>query len=493
MTAFEQTVLRRLGVFAGRFTLEDVAPVCAFDEIPASQILDILSSLLDKSLVAKEDVDGIACYRLHETMREYAALKSREADEEGLLAARCLNYYRTTCLSAATGARYRLPQWLSWAELEIDNIRAVLQDCVARGDSAGGLDIAASLRYYWITHGTTESVRWLDQLLATGEASPETQASACHLRGWLSVLQADPAAARPWLARAVEVARATGLLQQLAESLAMAASVEHMIGDIARAMRFLEEAEAVATDLGDHVATIELIQAQAVHAFFGADLETAKAVSSKGARLSREAGDLFLLGSMLRNLGTVAMLSGDLDGAKAQMGEALRVARQIEDRFAQYLLLSGFGWHAASSRQARLAAQLLGAAETLGAGAGVGNIGPHAPRLAEAKEWARRGLGQAKFEAEFEAGSRLSRRAAVRLALGESDPARLAPLIGDTEPLAKREAEVARLVADGLSNKQVAARLFISERTVATHVGHILDKLGFKSRAQIAGWISSDR
>jgi predicted ATPase/DNA-binding CsgD family transcriptional regulator len=494
LTATEQTVLRRLGIFAGRFTLEDVGKVCTFEDVSAGEVLEVLSSLLDKSLVTKEDVDGIACYRLHETMREYASLKSQEADEEGLLAERCLEYYRTTCMSATAGARYRLPEWLSWAELEIDNIRAVLQGCVARRDSARGLDIAASLRYYWITHGTTESVGWLDQLLALGEASPQTLVSACYLRGWLSVLQADPAAARPWLARSVEVARETGQLPQLVESLAMSANVEHMVGDAAGATRLLKEAEAITADLGDYVATIELIQAQAVHAFFSADMETATAVSSKGARLSREVGDLFLLGSMLRNLGTVAMLGGDLGAAKAQMSEALRVARQIEDRFAEYLLLSGFGWHAASSGQARLAARLLGAAETVGAGVGAGNVGPHAPFLAQAKESATRALGEAKFGAEFEAGKRLSRQAAVRLALDEPDDGNVGASHGsDTGPLAKREVEVARLVAEGLSNKQVAARLFISERTVGTHVGHILDKLGFKSRAQIAGWLSSDR
>src|SRR5205807_9761623 len=114
--------------------------------------------------------------------------------------------------------------------------------------------------------------------------------------------------------------------------------------------------------------------------------------------------------------------------------------------------------------------------------------------LAEARESATRALGEAKFAVEYEAGRRLSRQAAVRLALDEPDDGNVAASRGsESGPLAKREVEVARLVAEGLSNKQVAARLFISERTVATHVGHILDKLGFKSRAQIAGWISSDR
>ena len=95
--------------------------------------------------------------------------------------------------------------------------------------------------------------------------------------------------------------------------------------------------------------------------------------------------------------------------------------------------------------------------------------------------------------AEFDAGKRLSRQAAVRLALDEPEDGKVVASHGaETGPLAKREVEVAQLVAEGLSNKQVAARLVISERTVATHVGHILDKLGFNSRAQIGGWLSSD-
>ena len=86
----------------------------------------------------------------------------------------------------------------------------------------------------------------------------------------------------------------------------------------------------------------------------------------------------------------------------------------------------------------------------------------------------------------------MGRDAAVRLALRESDQAE-APASDGAESalLGKRELEVARLVADGLSNKQIAARLFISDRTAATHVGNILNKLGFNSRAQVATWVAS--
>jgi DNA-binding NarL/FixJ family response regulator len=119
-------------------------------------------------------------------------------------------------------------------------------------------------------------------------------------------------------------------------------------------------------------------------------------------------------------------------------------------------------------------------------------MGPLVPLLAQAKESAKGALGSSKFQAEFQAGSRLSRMAALRLALGESDQAEVAPSDGaESAPLGKRELEVARLVAEGLSNKQIGARLLISETTVATHIRSIMNKLGFNSRAQIAGWMAS--
>jgi DNA-binding NarL/FixJ family response regulator len=87
----------------------------------------------------------------------------------------------------------------------------------------------------------------------------------------------------------------------------------------------------------------------------------------------------------------------------------------------------------------------------------------------------------------------LSRDEAVRLALGEPAPAPAAAVANGegNALLGKRETDVARLVAEGMSNRQIGIRLFISERTVDSHVRSILNKLGFNSRAQIAGWMAS--
>jgi predicted ATPase/DNA-binding CsgD family transcriptional regulator len=506
LTPAERAVLRRCCVFAGRFTLDDVGPVCS----PPDGALDLMSSLVDKSLVMKEDAGGLACYRLHETMREFAALKLREAGEEESVALRCAGYYHATCQRSARERRYGLPAWLGWADLEIDNVRAVMQRCASRGDASRGVDLAASLGWFWITRATTEGIRWLDAFLAlAGErGNTDGRGWGYFMRGFLAVLKADPAGSRPALRTAVAVARETGQRELLAEALAMAAVAEDMAGEHGAAGVLIAEADLAATAVGHYPsARVGVLQAQTLHAFFAGDQAAARAAAAEGVRRARESGDHYAQGIMLLNLGSAALNVGDLAGAVPLLAEALRLAQQIDDRVAQFYLLDAIGCHAALSGRARRAAQLFGAAETLRAEAGA-NIMPFlAPLLDRAQKSAIAALGEAKFRAAFEAGQRLDRDARLRLALGEPDRSR--PAAGEpggagagapraaagpggaAAPLAKREADVARLVADGLTNKQIGARLFISERTVDSHVRSILNKLGVGSRAQIAAWVAT--
>src|SRR5438309_4055029 len=110
----ERSMLRRLCVFAGRFTLDDAESVCISEPLPAVQPLVVLSSLVEKSLVGKEDVNGVACYRLHETMREFARLELRKAAEEEQLEDRATEYYRSRCRPSGEECRYRVAEGLSW-------------------------------------------------------------------------------------------------------------------------------------------------------------------------------------------------------------------------------------------------------------------------------------------------------------------------------------------------------------------------------------------
>ena len=486
LSAGERTLLRRLCVFAGRFTLEDVEGVCEFD-------LHHLSSLVEKSLVIKEDVRSVACYRLHETMREYAALKLREAGEAETLVERCTDYYVQRCALTGPPARYRLVEWLEWMALEIDNVRAILRHCLDRGDFNRGTNIVASLGWFWITRATTEGVGWLDQMLAGGRGEKESMAWACFLRGFLAVLQADTTAALPWLERAAGAARELDHAELLTQAMSMASIAAMTAGDRAASEAFYEEALTAVAQATDQASKTAVLQARALNGMFTGELDAVRDATSEGVTLSREAGDLYVLEIMLMELAFVTLFTGDASAAKPLYTEALQIARRIDDRLAQSYLLAAFGWFAAGDGHARLGAQLLGAAEATRLGAGAAIIAPLAPLLDQAEESAVATLSRVKFDAEFMAGKRLNREAAIRLALGESGQVRAHSAVGESGAgvLGKREADVARLVAEGLTNKQIGAQLFISERTVDSHVRSILNKLGFNSRAQIAGWFAS--
>src|SRR5207302_7318493 len=139
----------------------------------------------------------------------------------------------------------------------------------------------------------------------------------------------------------------------------------------------------------------------------------------------------------------------------------------------------------------RVAAQLIGAAESVRIQAGASLIPILLPLLAQAEALAVAALGQSKFDSVMDAGKRMGRDEAIRLALGEPAEISVAAPPNGVALLGKREAEVARLVAKGLSNKQIGARLFISERTVDSHVRSFLNKLGFNSLVRIAGLMTT--
>jgi predicted ATPase/DNA-binding CsgD family transcriptional regulator len=491
----ERDLFRRLAVFAGRFTLEDVEAVCASEEVPVARTLDVLASLLDKSLVLRAEAPGHACYRLHETMREFAAIKLRESGEEDAVETLRAEHYASRCRQSATGARQGLVTWLEWMEIEIDNIRSVLRRCVIHHDTARGMNLAADLRWFWATRATTEGIRWLDQLLAIGADDSEACARVQYLRGFLAVLLVDPLAAMPALERAAELDREAGRAGPLATSLSMASIAANMDGDRATARRLLGEARRVSEGLDDVPVELALLQARSLDGLFAGDLEVVTAASSEGVRLSREIGDLYTLKVWLLNLGSAALIGGHFQASRPLLAEALRIAHQVDDRVQLAYLLAASGCLAAASGQARPASLLLGAGEAVRAGAGARVMPFLAPLVDRAQASAIATLGSARFEAAFSAGGQMSRDAAVRLALGE--PAEAAAVAtsesGDAGVLSTRERQVAELVADGLTNKEIGARLFISEHTVDSHVRGILNKLGFDSRARVAAWVTATR
>ena len=160
----------------------------------------------------------------------------------------------------------------------------------------------------------------------------------------------------------------------------------------------------------------------------------------------------------------------------------------MDDRIGIAQCLDALAWIAASQQKAARTLTLLGAADTTRAA--IPALLPPALSVYHdgALDVARKALPAAQYRAAFARGAAMSQAEAIAFALGESPRPAPGPAAESQPRLTRREQDVAALVAQGMSNSQIAAALVISVRTVETHVQHIMDKLGCGTRAQIAAW-----
>lgn len=510
LTPREQVLLRRLTVFAGRFTLAAAESVCADDDVPVGSVLDALASLVDRSFVVRDDVARTAAFRMHETMRDYGRARLRAAGEEPAVEQRWIAYHLARRAALAPGARLDLLTWLDVVELELDDLRAVLRVLAVHRDTARALDLCAALCWYWVTRATSEGVRRLDALLgALPGASDAPRAShhpwALFTRGFLAVLQHDPQRASEVLAVAVEAARVSGDPDVLAQSQAMAA--------IAAALaRVSDDAVDDAADDPDHLltaaratadgapapqdvgTTLMVLQATAMVALLRGEHGPAEAAAAAGITLARRVGDLYSTSMLLLDLSLAGLGEGRTGDAEDRAREALDVAVRLDDRVAQWYLLSVLACCAAAAGEHVRAAVLLGGAELLRTGTGGTVNATVAPALERARRTVSRTLSASRAAGHEASGAALPRPELVAVARRQ----RPAPAVADahpagTGPLPPRETEVAQLVADGLTNKEIGARLGISDRTVESHVGSILTRLGMRTRSQVAAWAVRQR
>jgi non-specific serine/threonine protein kinase len=303
----------------------------------------------------------------------------------------------------------------------------------------------------------------------------------------------DVMSAVPVLDEAEAKARAGSDSPLLARILSVSAGIRVMSGQLEGARSQLREAKMLAQGFDDPGVDAMLALTEGFIALGEADVETVGRVYTEWAPRARDRGDLQTLSYLLSSYGFSLLQQDRAEQAGPLLQESLGIERRLENRDMILYVLDGLASHAAMVGRFQRSARLLGAAETLQAQTGI-RLMPHMePVLANARESIASSLGIPALKLETQAGKRMSTDEAIAFALDEKKPARIDTRVdAKVTPLSKRELEVAALIAEGMSNKEIGSRCFLSERTVETHVSNILNKLGINSRVEVAGWVARE-
>ena len=496
----ERILWRRLSVFVGGWTLEALDAVCSGKtDVHAADILDLLGQLVDKSIVMVDLRPGKTRYRLLETVRQFGREKLVEAGEASDVRRRHRDWYLD--LAEQADPKLRGPElgtWLERLEMEHDNLRAALVwSATELGQTEAELRLAAALRWFWFIHGHwTEGRRWLEHALSRSDGMPPTlMPKLLHGAATLARFQGDHDRALALSERGLALSRELGDHERTAWFLIWLGAIALHQSDYDRAAALFAESLPLSRALDDKWLISMALADLGVVARLQGDYERAAVLHTESLALGREVGDKWRSASSLASLGLVALLRGEHERAAMLYEESLTLCREIRDRWIVYDCLDGLAAVTCAQGQYEQAARLLGAAEALRTILGFSPLAvdqvAHAAHVAAA----RAGLEDAAFAAAWADGQSMTLEQTIDQGLASTHALSIHPKRTRARPsdapvdlLAPREREIAALVARGHTNRKIAALLGIAERTAETHVQHILNKLGFTSRVQIATW-----
>ncbi len=499
----ERVLWRRLSVFAGSFGLEAAEDVCSGARLERSRIVDLVASLVAKSILTMGHGSRRGRYRLLETLRLYGAQQLAEAREDRELARRHAAWYSEmiTGREQPWWASPRQAEMFQTLDVEWANVEAALDFYAGSPpDAETGLRMAAELWLYWAVRGRYRSgSRRLDAFvgafLALSPAPSASRAMATWAVGYFSLLSGDLDAARSSFEEVCSVSEQTGADRELAFGLCGLGQVHANSGEIEPALDLLGRARELMAAMDDPVGLAFGIYYFATVVATTGRLDEARQLAEAGLDASERGGDSLAKGLLNGLLGTVYWLLDDPLGGESRLTEALRVQYLLGHRMGMATSLEGLAWVAGSLDRPERAALLFGAGAALFEELGLMPIFPYWAVHHDAGEAAARSsLGESRYRRCWERGHAMSRDQVVAAAM-EASPVNaqldLPAVADDTGELSARELEVARHVATGLSNRAIAAELFVSVATVKTHVSHILTKLGLTSRVELAGWIAA--
>jgi non-specific serine/threonine protein kinase len=363
----ERALQRRLSVFAGECTLEAVEEICSGEGIDRTDVLDLLSHLIDKSLVLMTEDKCAARYRLLETIRQYGLRKLDEVNETDVVRRRHIAYYLQLAETIAPRINTAERQYcLTVLGSEHDNMRAALRYAAQSGETEIEFRLCNALFFFWFYRGYwSEGRAWLADVLERSSelGAEDLRGRAMQADGWLAVFMGDHQTARTRLEESVSILRQTGNTRELAAALVFLA-YEILANDHARAHALVEEGIDLLRQTGDKFALAMSLNNSGTVAFIGKDYPAAHVRYAEAAELGRELGDNLALGASLRGLGIVAIRQREFSLAASRLRESLLALREIEDQWFMSRTLDTLAEMYSAQGAYERAARLLGAAAT---------------------------------------------------------------------------------------------------------------------------------
>jgi predicted ATPase/DNA-binding CsgD family transcriptional regulator len=488
----ERTLFRRLSVLAGGFSLEAAEAVCIGEDVERNGVLELLSHLVDKSLVVAQEEGGETRYRLLETVRQYGSERLSESDEVAEFRERHAGYYLALAEVAAPELKGEGQlAWLERLETEHDNLRSAMRWLLGPGEPEKAARLGWALWLFWgIRAHFAEGRRSMEQAL-TAEGSvampASARAKALFVVGMMANYQGDHLSAEP------PIEESLGLFMELEDKSGTAWALSNAsitaigLGQHQQAISLIEESVDLFLEVGEKWGASIQFCFLAVAWRDRGDHGRAKPLAERGLALSREVGERQGISSVLYTLATLAQAERDHERAKDLFEEGLKLSAELGNEADVSHCLEGLASTAGAEGNLARAARLWGAEEALlgKIEAAVYTYVPDRSLHQLRVDAARTRLGEEAFEAAWSEGRAMSPEEAVEYALQQEEAAP-EPAAPETYPagLSAREVEVLGLVATGLTNAEVAERLFLSSRTINWHLSSIYRKLGSQSRTE---------
>jgi len=334
LSVHEQNLLRRLSAFAGGFTLESAEEVCAGEGISEADIVQLLTQLVDKSMVHMEELGNTVRYRLLETVRQYGLDRLLASGDSRVWPRRHRNWYLGLAERAEPGLQgpdQRI--WLDRLETEHDNLRAALRWSEESREPHVALQLAAALGRFWTVRGhLSEGRQFLESALASERGAPALRAKAFNAAGGLAHDQGDYEMARRSYERSLAIRRELGDRKDIARSLSSLASLARVQGEYARAVALHEESLALFRQLEDKAGIASAQNSLGIVARYQGNYERAVALHQESLAINRELGDMVGIAFSLNGLGNVARDRGDYSNARSFLEESLAIRRELGER-----------------------------------------------------------------------------------------------------------------------------------------------------------------